>query len=163
MKIAIFTDTFLPDINGVATSVSILREELIAHGHDVMIVTTVLPKDSDYVDRIPVIRINGLDLKHLYGYRMAPIYSSHAMKDITAFAPDVIHVQTEFGIGVFARIVGRHLHVPVVYTYHTIYDVGRLFALSKRRRQAVRFYGATLYQTLIAYVWRSLSGADCSF
>lgn len=122
MKIAIFTDTFLPDINGVATSVSILREELIAHGHDVMIVTTVLPKDSDYVDRIPVIRINGLDLKHLYGYRMAPIYSSHAMKDITAFAPDVIHVQTEFGIGVFARIVGRHLHVPVVYTYHTMWE-----------------------------------------
>lgn len=122
MRIAIFTDTFLPDINGVATSIAILRDELVRHGHDVMIVTTVLPKGSSYQDRYPVVRIHGIDLKHLYGYRLAPLYSLEGMKEIKAFDPQVIHSQTEFGIGLFGRIVAQKLGIPSVYTYHTMWE-----------------------------------------
>jgi 1,2-diacylglycerol 3-alpha-glucosyltransferase len=122
MRIAIFTDTFLPDINGVATSVAILHDELVSHGHDVMIVTTVLPKGSTYQERYPVVRIHGFDLKHLYGYRLAPLYSFEGMKEIKAFDPQVIHCQTEFGIGLFGRIVAKSLGIPSVYTYHTMWE-----------------------------------------
>ena len=48
MKIALFSDTYLPDINGVATSTNILRNELVRLGHDVLVVTSELPSDSDY-------------------------------------------------------------------------------------------------------------------
>ena len=40
MRIALFTDTYPPQINGVAASTSILRNELEKHGHDVVVVTT---------------------------------------------------------------------------------------------------------------------------
>ena len=68
MKIAIFTDTFLPDINGVATSVSILREELIAHGGDINFIKweagSVLPE-------------SGKGMEHMasfdYGYKIAAV------------------------------------------------------------------------------------------
>lgn len=43
------------------------------------------------------------------------------MKEIKKFAPEVIHVQTEFGIGIFGRIAGEYLDLPVVYTYHTMW------------------------------------------
>ena len=40
MRIALFTDTYPPQINGVAASTFILRNELEKHGHDVVVVTT---------------------------------------------------------------------------------------------------------------------------
>lgn len=122
MNIALFTDTYLPDINGVATSTHILKQELKKHGHHVLVVTTILPNDSDYVDEDAyVLRLPGLDLKKLYGYRVSNIYSFNGMREIKDFKPDVVHIQTEFGIGIFGKIVGEVLNVPVCYTYHTMW------------------------------------------
>lgn len=121
MNIAIFTDTYLPDLNGVATSSRILHDELVKHGHHVLVVTTELPSGSDYQDDALTVRIPGIDIKKLYGYRASTIYSFDGMKEIREFMPDVIHVQTEFGVGIFGRIVGEILNVPVCYTYHTMW------------------------------------------
>lgn len=121
MKIAIFTDTYLPDINGVATSSYILHNELVKHGHQVLVITTSLPKDSDYVDDDDIYRLSGLTVKKMYGYRASGFYSFRGMNVIKNFAPDIIHIQTEFGIGTFGRIAGKLLDIPIVYTYHTQY------------------------------------------
>lgn len=122
MNIALFSDTYLPDINGVATSTHILKNELKKHGHHVLVVTTMLPHDSDYEDEDGyVLRLPGLDLKKLYGYRASNIYSFKGMKELKDFEPDVIHIQTEFGIGIFGKIAGEILNVPVCYTYHTMW------------------------------------------
>ncbi len=121
MNIALFTDTYLPDINGVASSTYILCQELKKHGHHVLVVTTVLPNGSDYIDKDFVLRLPGLDIKKIYGYRAASIYSFKGMKELKEFAPEIIHIQTEFGIGIFGRIAGEILDVPVCYTYHTMW------------------------------------------
>lgn len=123
MNIALFSDTYLPDINGVATSTHILKNELKKHGHQVLVVTTILPHDSDYVDEDQlVLRLPGLDLKKIYGYRASNIYSFKGMKELKDFQPDIIHIQTEFGIGIFGKIAGEILNVPVCYTYHTMWS-----------------------------------------
>ena len=49
MKIALFSDTYIPDINGVATSTNILRNKLVDLGHDVLVVTSELPSDTGHV------------------------------------------------------------------------------------------------------------------
>ena len=122
MNIALFSDTYLPDINGVATSTYILKNELKKHGHHVLVVTTILPHDSDYEDEDEyVLRLPGLDLKKLYGYRASNIYSFRGMKELKEFEVDIIHIQTEFGIGIFGKIAGEILNVPVCYTYHTMW------------------------------------------
>lgn len=123
MKIALFSDTYIPDINGVATSTNILRNELVRLGHDVLVVTSELPSDSDYDASLDeqILRVPGLEIQALYGYRACNIFSFKGMKEIKKFAPEVIHVQTEFGIGIFGRIAGEYLDVPVVYTYHTMW------------------------------------------
>lgn len=123
MKIAIFSDTYAPDINGVATSTKILRDQLIKHGHDVLVVTSELPSDSEYFDNPEdkILRVPGLEIQALYGYRACNIYSFKGMREIKNMEIEVIHVQTEFGIGIFGRIVGEALDIPVVYTYHTMW------------------------------------------
>lgn len=123
MNIALFSDTYLPDINGVATSTHILRNELVKHGHQVLVVTTTIPSDASYTDHEEtILRIPGLDLKKLYGYRASNIYSFKGMKEIKEFNPDIIHIQTEFGIGIFGKITGEILNRPVIYTYHTMWS-----------------------------------------
>ncbi len=123
MKIAIFSDTYAPDINGVATSSRILRNELVRSGHEVVVVTSELPTDSDYVDNPEdnIIRVPGLELKRFYGYRSANIYSFKIMKELRRQEIELVHCQTEFGIGIFSRIVAEALDIPIIYTYHTMW------------------------------------------
>lgn len=124
MRIAIFTDTYIPDINGVATSSKILYNELVKHGHHVTVVTTELPSDSNYQDDPDedIIRLPGIEIKALYGYRISNVYNFKAMKELKTRRLDVIHIQTEFGVGIFGKAVAENLNIPIVYTYHTMYE-----------------------------------------
>ena len=72
MNIAIFSDTYLPEINGVAVSVNSLFKLLKKYGHNAYVVTTSSEKEISFVD--DVIRIPGLELKKLYGYKASFIY-----------------------------------------------------------------------------------------
>ncbi len=121
MKIAVFTDTYPPFINGVSTSCFNLVQTLKAHGHDVVVVAPrVTSGKLEYKDGI--IYIPGLELKRIYGYRITNIYYREAMKLLKDFGVELIHNQTDVGIGQFARIAARQLNVPQVYTYHTAYE-----------------------------------------
>lgn len=123
MKIALFSDTYTPDINGVATSSRILHNELVKAGHEVIIVTSELPQDSNYVDDPVenVLRVPGIELQKLYGYRATNIFSYKGLKELKQFGVQIIHCQTEFGIGIFSRLAAEVLDVPIVYTYHTMW------------------------------------------
>ncbi|MDF9824003.1 1,2-diacylglycerol 3-alpha-glucosyltransferase [Breznakia sp. PF5-3] len=121
MRIGIFSDTYTPDINGVVSSVVTLQNALEAHGHEVYIITS--HKGFIHSTREGnVLRMPGLELKWLYGYILSTPYHFTVKEEVEKLNLDVIHVQTEFGVGVFARIVARNLHIPVVYTYHTMYE-----------------------------------------
>ena len=101
-----------------------MKDELVKHGHDVVVVTSELPSDSDYMDdpHDNILRVSWIGkYKPLYGYRACNIYSFKGMREIKGMNIEVIHVQTEFGVGIFGRIVGETLNIPVVYTYHTMW------------------------------------------
>lgn len=121
MRIGLFSDTYSPDINGVVSSIVTLQHALEGLGHDVFVVTNQ-PKlfQQTYEDR--VLRLPGIELKSMYGYTMSSPVHIKAMKTIREMNLDVIHVHTEFGIGLYARMVAKKLHIPLVSTYHTTYE-----------------------------------------
>ena len=121
MRVALFTDTFPPEINGVAISTKSLRDVFIKNGHKVLVVTTN-PFSNKVTFEDNIIRIPGIELKKIYGYRFAGLYSKKAMKIIRQFRPEIIHIQTDFSIGIFARMVANKLKTPTIYTYHTMYE-----------------------------------------
>jgi 1,2-diacylglycerol 3-alpha-glucosyltransferase len=121
MKIAIFTDTYKPYVSGVTTHIGILKEGLEKRGHQVMI-TTVDPMVEDYVFEDNVLYCPGRAVKKIYGYGITNPLSFHRLDIIRDFDPDVIHIQTEFAIGMFGLWASRRLKKPVVYTLHTMYD-----------------------------------------
>ena len=121
MNVAIFTDTYPPFINGVSTSCFNLVKVLTEHGHKVVVVTPRSDSGKwEYKDGI--IRIPGLYLKNMYGYRLTNFYSRKTMKALKQFGVELIHNQSDMGVGQFARIAARQLKVPSVYTYHTAYE-----------------------------------------
>ena len=120
MRIGIFSDTYIPQINGVSTSIEMLRKGLEKKGHKVYIVT-VNPNSLKYSYDKKVLRIPGVPIG-IFDYRLTSIYPARAIKKIKSWNLDVIHSQTEFGIGTFARIISKQFNIPLVHTYHTMYE-----------------------------------------
>ncbi len=121
MRIGLFTDAYLPDINGVVSSVATLKEALEDLGHVVYVISnnkgTKIIEEPNHVLRLP-----GLELKKFYGYKMSSPIQINADAYIRKMALDVIHVQTEAGVGMFGRQMARVLGIPLIYTYHTMYE-----------------------------------------
>ena len=117
MKVGIFTETYEPYVSGVTTSIKMLKESLEAMGHLVYIVTVNLKKYKfEYDKENRIIYIPGIKTK-IYDARLTGIYSRRAFKIIKSWNLDIIHSQTEFGIGYFSRIVSKKLNIPVVWLY----------------------------------------------
>ena len=118
MRIALFTDTYPPEINGVATATETLRKALEIHGHIVYIVTTnVYSNKMTFEDN--VLRIPGITLKKIYNYRMATMFHPKATMIIKSWNLDIIHTQSEGGLGMYGRLLAPKLDVALVMTYHT--------------------------------------------
>ncbi len=122
MRVGIFTDTYPPFINGVSTSIASLEKALRNEGHEVFIVT-VNPDNLSYryENEERIIRIPGIPIG-IYDYRLTGIYPLKAISKIKEWHLDIIHSHTEFGIGTFARILAKQLDIPLVHTYHTMYE-----------------------------------------
>lgn len=122
MRIGIFTDTYPPYINGVSTSVVMLEQSLRKKGHQVYIVTvnadnlTYKYENEDHIIRIPGIPIG------IYDYRLTGVYPLRVINKIKKWNLDIIHSHTEFGVGTFARIIAKQFDIPLVHTYHTMYE-----------------------------------------
>lgn len=121
MKIAIFTETYVPFINGVVTHVRLLKEGLEQLGHDVLIVTAD-PTVRRHQVKDGILRCPAHNIKKIYNYGVASPISTNRLRYLIKFRPDIIHIHNEFGVGFFGLQSSIILGVPLVYTIHTMYD-----------------------------------------
>ena len=122
MRIGIFTDAYTPYVSGVVTSEVMLKKSLEKLGHQVYVVTANLENFHYlYDEKERVLRIPGIPTG-IYDTRLTSFYPFRAVNIIKKWDLDIIHSQTEFGIGTFARVIGKQYEIPVVHTYHTMYE-----------------------------------------
>lgn len=120
MRIGIFTDAYDPDLNGVATSAKVLYEHFTKMGHKCFVVCTHsdkvgIKKEGD------ILRLPGIELKAFYGYGIVPPVMPLFSSEIAKLELDIIHIETEFGVGILGSSVAKFLKIPMVRTYHTDY------------------------------------------
>lgn len=141
MRIGIFTDTYFPDVNGVATATYMLKTILEAHGHEVIIITTGVKDQRKLSFDDNILRIPGKALRFLYDYRMCFLFNKQAYKILKNIHFDVFHIQQEFGISIFGRLLSKLFKVPLVYTYHTAYEnyTNYLPSIPNTRKMVVSF------------------------
>ncbi len=121
MRVAIFTETYFPFISGVVTHIKTLKDGLEANGHSVLIITAD-PSAKVHYQKDGVLYCPAAKMKKLYGYGLSTPVSLKRLSYIKEFNPDLIHIHTEFSIGMFGIFVAKQLKKPLVYTFHTMYD-----------------------------------------
>ena len=129
MKIVMFTDSYYPRINGVTISIKTYAEELATIGHNVLIVACdfdnlkckkktekcyyedVDKKKSNLkVLRVPAHRVFFSEEDRLLSVE----YWKYIEKELVNFAPDIVHMHTEFGAGFLARKYSKKYKIPLV-------------------------------------------------
>ncbi len=121
MKILITTDWYEPVVNGVVTSVLNLVRELRKKGHQVRILTLSDDTHSRYQDQ--VYYLGSINAGTIYPNARATMYVGRDyINDIIRWHPDVIHSQCEFSSFQYAKRISRRLNIPIIHTYHTLYE-----------------------------------------
>lgn len=127
MRIGMFTDNYSPLINGVVTSIQMLSKGLQAYGHEVFIFTYDFydkkceDKPEIYKNNVVILESRKIYLKSLKDFRLSTA-TRDKIRIIKSYDLDVIHVHTEFSAGGLAAKASRALHIPLVHTFHTLYD-----------------------------------------
>lgn len=134
MNIAMFTDAYYPRINGLTTSVHLYATELEKLGHNVCIVCldyskkkkdeiSVYEELNDKKVSYKIFRIPSAYLFASKEDRAVRIDKVPALKKaMKEFAPDVIHINSEWMVSYFGVIYATHKKIPVVYTFHTLWE-----------------------------------------
>jgi 1,2-diacylglycerol 3-alpha-glucosyltransferase len=116
LRIAFFTDTYLPTRDGVVTSIQLLRSELEGLGHKVFIFA---PAPSDDKDREPGVRyFRSVGFRRYHGYRV-PIFPTNKCELLDELKVDVVHNHGLAFMALRSMLAGRSLRKPVVTTWHT--------------------------------------------
>ena len=118
-----FSDTYLPTINGVATATALLAEMLAEKGHDILL---VIPKPAKGLKVPPVHKRIKLEVLRSISAPMYPHFrlaapSGRTIKVLREFRADVIHVHTPLTIGFEGVLAGKFLGIPLVQTFHTLF------------------------------------------
>lgn len=94
MRIGLFTDTYFPQVSGVATSIRTLKTQLEKMGHNVFIFTTT-DRDVDRYEDWQIIRIPSVPFFAFKDRRVAYRGFSKALEIAKQYKLDIIHTQTE--------------------------------------------------------------------
>lgn len=153
LRVAVVTETYPPEINGVARTVGLMVEALRERGHDVQLIR---PRQRDERARPPgelprELLVPGFPIplyRHLQ-IGIAPPRRLHA--EWTRWQPDLVHVVTEGPLGWAAVSAARRLGIPVCSDFHTNFH------------SYSRHYGLGMFAGVVSRYLRALHNrTDCT-
>jgi glycosyltransferase involved in cell wall biosynthesis len=122
VRIALFSETFLPQRNGVALILDRLVRHLTMLGHEVLVAVPVSwrPRgDAPSRPGLRVIRVPGVPLPRYPDLTLALPFSPSVAREVAEFRPDVIHVVTEYSLGITGLQTAVALGIPAIASFHT--------------------------------------------
>lgn len=118
MKIALITDTYADDVNGVARTLARLVEHAAGRGHEVALVTTrVSPGPAEHA--VVHCQMPGIPVPMYPELQLAAGIGRRGRRTLADFAPDIVHVATESSVGLSGRRWALRNRVPLVTSFHT--------------------------------------------
>lgn len=141
MNICLLNDSFPPVIDGVANVVVNYANHLVSdHGAKVVVATPDYPQADDSGYAFPVVRFRSFNTAAVSGgYRAGDPFEPRAVSKLAEGKPDVIHVHCPAASNLLARLVRERTGAPVVFTYHTKYniDIERVLKFKPLSREVI--------------------------
>lgn len=124
MRVALFSDTFLPDVNGVARSLGRWVDFLVAKKIPVKVFapTSEHSRMSHFSDRDQIERFFSFPFFLYPECRLGVPNPVQIKKSLLAFDPTIIHVATPFNMGLYGNHYAKKRGIPLVASYHTHFD-----------------------------------------
>lgn len=132
LKVCLMNDSFPPIIDGVANAVSNYARILTERGDGAVVVTPSYPDANDTDLPYRVVRYPSIDTTKLVGYRTGYPFSPKVKDSLEEEQIDIIHSHCPIVSTCLARIMRESLHVPIVFTYHTKFDIDIANAIKLR-------------------------------
>ena len=124
MRVALFTETFLPKTDGIVRVVCLLLDHLKARGVETIIVAPKLDGEpvTEY-NGFPVVTVSGVTFPLYPELKLVPP-SYNAYREVEAFKPDIAHFIHPIMIGIPGMAMAKYLGIPMVTSFHL--DLARL-------------------------------------
>lgn len=119
LKIGIFTDSYRPYTSGVVRSIETFSEELRAQGHEIFIFAPDYPNCHK---ENKVYRFSSIPAPTNHEFTLAVPFSIRLRSTLKKLNLDIIHVHSPFLLGRLGARCARKLNIPLVFTFHTLYD-----------------------------------------
>jgi phosphatidylinositol alpha 1,6-mannosyltransferase len=122
VRIALFSEVYWPMVSGVGVTLLRLTRALQTRGHVVRVYSASYPLPKGKSDRPEVHRSPSIPLFLYPDVHWAFPRLRDVVEDVARFRPDLVHVATEFALGLAGLKAARQLDLPVVASAHTDYD-----------------------------------------
>src|SRR5512138_2034274 len=122
MRIALFSEVYWPMVSGVGVTLLRLTDALQERGHSVRVYSATYPLPPGQADRPEAHRSPSVPFFLYPDVQWAFPRLREVVEDLHAFAPDVVHVATEFSLGIAGVKAARQLGLPIIASAHTDYD-----------------------------------------
>ncbi|MGC9319849.1 MAG: glycosyltransferase [Armatimonadota bacterium] len=122
MRIGLFTNTYLPTLNGVAIATDLYRRGLTERGHEVHVFAPASHGEDPFADDPTVHRYPAALAPGEFDYMVALPFSLRVSHDLGDLQVDLVHTQHPWWVGAWGKSWGRGRSLPVVSTAHTQYE-----------------------------------------
>jgi len=147
LRIALVSETYPPEINGVALTVKSLADSLTALGHAVSVVR---PRQRDEQPQAHEMLVRGASLPRYPGLRFGWPAGSRLRRAWTESRPDGVYIATEGPLGFSAARAAKALGIPAVSGFHTRFDSYSEFYGLKALRGLVEWHLKRLHGMTMA-------------
>lgn len=117
MRIAYFTETFLPKIDGIVTRLTRTLEQLQALGHEALVFAPHNPPESYAGFR--VVRVPGVPFRPWYPELMLGLPRPRLGRELDRFQPDIVHVVNPVILGLWGTAIAKQRNLPLLASFHT--------------------------------------------
>ena len=131
-KICLINDSFPPAIDGVANAVVNYGTYITKNHGEAVVVTPFYPDSDDSVFPFPVVRYPSIDVTKSVGYRAGMPFSAEVLQRLEGENFDLIHTHCPITSTMLARTLRDRIGKPIVFTYHTKFDIDIANAVKSR-------------------------------
>ena len=141
LNVCLINDSFPPEIDGVANAVTNYAQIIARDYGRTTVVTPDNPAADDSAFPFPVLRYPSVDLTRFVGYHAGLPFSPEVQRKLEQESFDIIHSHCPITSTMLARSLRDRIHVPVVMTYHTKFDIDIANAVRSKllQEEAKRF------------------------